>query len=88
MKFVTSRLAFAAALASAVCLAACGGGGGDATPVPPATSQVPSSASDSIYGFISYLKDLVASSADLLDPVDISTVRPPTDDTSVPDPSV
>ena len=68
-------------LCAAAALAGCGGG--DDTP-PPATSQVPASASASIDGFISYLKELVASSADTLEPVDVSGVTPPTDETSAP----
>ena len=72
---------FLAALMAAVVLAACGGG--DEAP-PPATSEVPASASQSVDGFISYLRALVASAADMLEPVDTSSVVPPTDDTSEP----
>jgi ABC-type sugar transport system substrate-binding protein len=63
-------------------VAACGGGGGAAQP--PATSQVPASASQSIDGFISYLQELVASAADMLEPVDTTNVVGPTDETSEP----
>ena len=70
-------LVFCAAAALAGC------GGGDDTP-PPATSQVPASASASISGFIGYLKALVASAADTLEPVDVSGVTPPTDEISEP----
>jgi hypothetical protein len=74
---------FASVVAAAV-LSACGGGGdGDATP-PPATAEVPASASESPGGFIAYLKLLVASAADLLEPVDVSAVRPPADDIGEP----
>jgi hypothetical protein len=72
-----------ASLAAAAVVGACGGGG-DAVPVPPATSQVPPSASASVDGFVSYLKDLVASAADMLEPVDVSGVIPPTDDAGDP----
>ena len=72
---------FAAALAAGV-LAACGGGDNNAPPPP--TAQVPASASQSVEGFISYLRDLVASMADTLEPVDTSAVTPPTDDTAEP----
>ena len=68
-------------LGAAAALAGCGGG--DDTP-PPVTSQVPASASASIGGFIDYLKELVASSADTLEPVDVSGVTPPTDEISEP----
>ena len=70
-----------AALAAAMLLAACGGGGHDD---PPATSEVPASASASVDGFIDYLKKLVASSADTLEPVDTAAVTGPTDETSEP----
>lgn len=71
------------ALLAAGVLAACGGGGDDEGP-PPATTEVPASASQSVDGFIGYLRDLVASMADLLEPVDTSAVTPPTDDTAEP----
>ncbi len=77
---LTLRVA-AASLAAAGLQAACGG---DNFQAPPATSQVPDSASQSVQGFISYLQALVVSSADMLEPVDTSTVTPPTDETSEP----
>ena len=73
-----------AALVAAGFLAACGGGGDD---TPPPTSQVPASASQSIDGFIAYLRTLVATNvatADMLEPVDTSMVTAPTDETSEP----
>lgn len=75
---------FIAALVAAAVVGACGGGGESAVAVPPATSQVPPSASASVDGFISYLKDLVASAADMLEPVDVSGVTPPADDVGEP----
>ena len=86
MTRISLRIGLASAVAVAATLAACGGGGSGQPP--PATSQVPASASVSIDGFVSYLKDLVASQADLLEPVDVSGVTPPTDETSGPDPSI
>jgi hypothetical protein len=71
-----------AALSVGALLAACGGGGDHNTP--PATSEVPASASASIDGFITYLKELVASTADTLEPVDTAAVTGPTDETSEP----
>ena len=71
-----------AALLAASVLGACGGG--DDAPPPPATSEVPASASQSPAGFIAYLQELVASMADLLEPVDTSAVVPPADDTGEP----
>ena len=70
------------ALFAAAALAACGGGGGDDTP--PATSEVPASASASADGLIGYLKRLVASAADTLEPVDVSAVTPPAADSAEP----
>jgi hypothetical protein len=70
------------ALGAAAALAGCGGGGDDA---PPATQSVPPGASASAGGFVSYLKALVASSADALEPVDVSAVAaPPADDAGEP----
>jgi len=37
-----------------------------------------------VTGFIAYLEALIASMADTLEPVDVSTVTPPTDDTAEP----
>ena len=70
------------ALCAAAALAGCGGGDDD--DVPPATESVPASASASVGGFIGYLQLLVVASADLLEPVDVSAVTPPTDDTVEP----
>ena len=73
-----------AALLAASMLGACGGGDDDAPPPPPATSEVPASASQSPSGFIAYLQLLVASMADLLEPVDTNAVVPPADDVGEP----
>ncbi len=73
--------AIVAALFVASLVAACGGNDHNA---PPATSEVPASASASIDGFIDYLKKLVASSAEMLEPVDTAAVTGPTDETSEP----
>jgi len=71
-----------AALSAAALVAACGG---DDYQAPPATSQVPASASQTSAGFIAYLRQLVASAADMLEPVDTSGVTaPPADETSEP----
>ena len=73
-----------ASLLVASLLGACGGGDDDAPAAPPATSEVPASASQSPAGFIAYLQLLVASMADLLEPVDTSAVVPPADDAGEP----
>ena len=78
-----TKTLFAALLAASV-LVACGGGSDDASPPPPATSEVPASASQSPAGFIAYLQLLVASMADLLEPVDTNAVVPPADDVGEP----
>jgi len=76
------RIKFAlAAVGVAALVTACGG---DDFQAPPATSSVPASASQSVGGFIEYLKLLIASSADMLEPVDTSMVTGPTDETSEP----
>ncbi len=72
-------------LCAAAALTACGGGGDDNTnDAPPVTEQVPASASQSVGGFIDYLKQLVVASADTLEPVDVSAVTPPADDAVEP----
>ena len=71
-------------VATAVALTACGGGGDDHITVPPVTSEVPGSASQSVGGFISYLQALVVTEADAFEPVDTSVVTAPTDETSEP----
>ncbi len=68
------------AFGAAAVLTACGGGDDP----PPATEAVPTSASSSVGGFINYLKELVVASADTLEPVDVSNVTPPTDDSAPP----
>ena len=73
------------ALFAAALLAACGGGGDDTPSTPPPTSEVPPSASMSVAGLVSYLKLLVASAADTLEPVDVSAVTPPVDETAEPE---
>jgi hypothetical protein len=73
---------FLAAVVAASVLAACGGG--ESSGPPPATSQVPDVASQSVAGFIAYLKALVAAAADMLEPVDTSSVTPPSDDAAEP----
>ena len=74
-----------AALLAGSVLAACGGGDDDnVATVPPATSEVPASASQSPAGFIPYRKLMVASMADMLEPVDTAAVLPPADDVGEP----
>jgi hypothetical protein len=76
----TLVLAIGSAAVLAV-LAACGGGDDN---TPPATTSVPAGASASVGGWINYLKALVASNADTLEPVDVSNVTPPADDSGEP----
>jgi hypothetical protein len=73
------------ALAAAL-LSACGG---DSDPPPlagtaPVTSEVPTSASQSVAGLVAYLQALIAAPADTLEPVNTSMVTVPIDDTSEP----
>ena len=72
-------------LCAAALLGACGGGYDDQAP-PPVTEQVPGSVSTSVTSLIDYLKALVASSADMLDPVDVGAVTPATDEAIEPAP--
>lgn len=71
-----------AALGAALVVSACGGD--DFQEDPPATSQVPASASQSVDGFIEYLRRLVVSSADMLEPVNTTGVTAPTTETAEP----
>jgi hypothetical protein len=71
----------AATFAVAALVSACGG---DDFRERDATSEVPPSASESSDGFIAYLRRLVASAADTLEPVDTGMVTAPKDDTSEP----
>ena len=75
-----TRTWVAVALAAAVVLTACGGG--DDNESRPATESVPSDVSVSTTSFVTYLKALLASSADALEPVDVGMVTPATDDTA------
>jgi hypothetical protein len=70
-------------LCAAAMLVACGGGD-DAPPPPAATAEVPGSASGSVDGLVAYLKQLIASAADMLEPVDVSAVTPPGSETAEP----
>jgi hypothetical protein len=70
------------AVCAAAALAACGGGDDDDHR--PVTEAVPASASENVDNFVGYLRQLVASSADTLEPVDVSGVTPPTDDMAPP----
>ena len=82
--FKVSRRWTAVSIAVAALLAACGSSDDDDNVTPPPTSQVPASASQSVQGFISYLQALVVASAEMLEPVDTSTVTALTDETSEP----
>ena len=72
----------AVAISAAALVSACGGS--DYNNAVDPTAAVPPAASESVDGFIAYLKLLVASSADTLEPVDTSMVTAPTDETSEP----
>jgi hypothetical protein len=89
MHFNRRCACLALALAVTLLLSACGGSSHDSADTgkpaaPPPTSEIPASASQSIMGFISYLKLLVFSAADQLEPVDTSMVVAPADDTGEP----
>jgi len=76
------------ALAVTTLLAACGGGDDRAQPPAeqPPTAQVPAAATANVGAYVGYLKALVASMADTLEPVDVNAVKPPTSEATEPDP--
>ncbi len=80
-----------AGVAMVVALASCGGGhdDGNPTPTPPPVSNTPpDSASASVQGFIDYLKILVATMQDTVEPLDVNAFTAPTSETADPDPGV
>jgi hypothetical protein len=80
-----------AALAIVVTLASCGGNDNhDNGPVPPApvSNTPPATASQNVDGFIAFLKILVPTRQDTVEPLDVSTFVAPTNDTGDPDPSI
>ncbi|MDR7273206.1 hypothetical protein J2X20_005896 [Pelomonas saccharophila] len=81
-------VAWSAVALAAFVLAACGGGSDDAPPsvAPDPTVSVPANANDSIDVFIGYLQRLVMLTPDGVEPVDTSSVVPPTDDKAEPVP--
>jgi len=80
-KQVRGTLAMAAVLAM---LSACGGGGEGDAAAPAVTAKVPDSASQSVPGLMRYMDALVVVAPDGLEPVDVSSVALPTDDTIEP----
>jgi hypothetical protein len=65
---------------AAVMLSACGGGDDDNHDTPGPADQVPGSASQSVDGFVAYLKALLVADADMREPVDLTAFTPPVDD--------
>lgn len=74
MKMTLKTLA--AAVVTAAALAGCGGGGGgiDVLPTP----------SNSVNALVTYLQELIASTSESSDPVDINGLELATDDTAEP----
>jgi hypothetical protein len=94
MTTVKTLLGAASALATALLLTACLGGGSDysapstpTTPTQPATPTLATAAA-SVSGLLDYMKLQVASLLDTAEPTDVSSFVPPTSDTTEPDPSV
>lgn len=83
MKNTLRTLGMATVMVAGLALVACGGDDFNNN-TPDVTAEVPASASASVGGFIDYLMKLVVSSADMLEPVNISAVTAPTDDTVEP----
>ena len=80
-----------AGVAMVITLASCGGGHDDGNPpvTPPPTSNTPpDSASASVQGFIDYLKTVVVTMLDTVEPLDVNAFTAPTSDTTEPDPGV
>lgn len=81
-----------AGLVTVMALASCGGGNdnGGPPPAPPpaASNQPPPSASSSVAGFIAYLKTLVVTKQDTVEPLDLTGFVAPVSDTTEPDPGV
>ena len=86
------QFSLAVALLATALVIGCGGDGGDGgrdgavitPPPPPPTSGIPENASSNSMGFVAYLMLLVASSADGLEPVDISGFTAPTSEQEEP----
>jgi hypothetical protein len=81
------RLAATAALATALGLAGCGGGGDSSSPVAlvPGT-QVPQSATSSVAGVIAFLMELIAGTSETTDPIAVGDAVLFTSETDDPTP--
>ena len=80
-----------AGVAMVITLASCGGGHDDGNPPPappPVSNTPPDSASASVQGFIDYLKTLIITMQDTVEPLDVNAFTAPTSDTTEPDPGV
>lgn len=81
-----------AGLATVIALASCGGGRDDGGPPPtvppPVSNMPPASASADVTGFIAYLKILVVTMQDTVEPLDLTSFTAPVSDTTEPDPGV
>lgn len=76
---------FALLGAAALALAACGSGSGDSTPAttsPVATTDVPSSATGSVAGLLTYTTQQVGSTNDTSEPLIVGDAVLPVDDTT------
>lgn len=83
--FKRALRSYGPALGTALLLAACGGGGGDATPaLSGSPSAVPDSASRSVAGMVDYMQSLAQSPSDTGDPLDVSAYAPPRPDDTEP----
>ena len=81
---MNKQLSFAALASTAVLLAACGGDGHNDDGPRSQDLTVPAAASQGTGGLISYITMLVESSADLLEPVDITGFNPQTSELEEP----
>lgn len=75
--------ASAVVLAAAALLMGCGSGGDDAPPVARST-DVPSSAQDSVSGLLAYINELIGMTSSTSEPVLVGDAVLPTSDTTEP----
>ena len=72
-------------LAAAAALAACGGGGGGGAPMTPPADSVPDSASASVGGMLSWLKQLAGLAPEDKEALDAARFAPPQPEDSEPE---
>ncbi len=89
-KLVRQSLLMTATVAAAVVLASCGGSDDRTPPVvtPPVSNQPPASASQTVDGFIAFLKTIVPTRPETSEPLDVTGFIAPTTENGDPDTAV